>query len=138
MTKDPSFILTGLDTNILLRAYAPSEHPQKAAAREHLEKLTPDAPGFISQLTLSEFYWTLKSAYNVPKRQRLQLIHELIMAPAFEFEDGESIMHALERAEAGADLPDAMIAVTHELFGAAETLTFDGKAASRLSWTLVG
>ena len=49
----------------------------------------------------------------------------------------ESVILALDRAATGADFPDALIAVTHELFGTETTVTFDKRAAKRLGWRLL-
>lgn len=129
--------LTGLDTNVLVRAFAPVEHEHKAAARDLLRSLEPQAPGFISQIVLSEFHWVMTRSYGIAVSDCLDLIAMLLKNPAYEFEDGESVEYALDLAYAGADFPDSLTAQTHRLFGASRTLTFDIRAAKKLDWSLL-
>lgn len=130
--------LIGIDTNILLRAYSPEDHKFKRPAREFLAALKPQAPGFIAQMVLFEFFFTLHRSYKVPRMHCLDLIHQLLRNPRLEFEDGESVEYALDAAYAGADFQDALIAQTHRLFGAERTVTFDKSAAEKLGWELLG
>lgn len=129
--------LVGLDSNVLLAAFSPGDHPHREPARALLHSLTPEQPGFITQVSLSELFFTLRRSYKVPNTEVLALIETLIKTPSVEFEDGESVIYALDRAHAGADFPDALIAVTHELFGTTETVTFDRGAAKKLGWSLL-
>lgn len=129
--------MIGIDTNVLLRAYAPESHPHRKAAQAFLTSLTPENVGFISQLTLAEFYWSLRRSHKLPTHRCLALVNALLQIPVLEFEDDESIVYALDRAEDGADFPDALIAQTCRLFGARESVTFDRRAARKLGWELL-
>lgn len=129
--------LTGLDTNILLRAFAPEGDPQEPLARDLLQQLTPERPGFITQATLIELYWTLRRRYRVSKPECLALIRQLTRIPSIEFDDGEGVSRALALAEEGADFPDALIHTTFEQFQCDEAVTFDCKASARFGWRLL-
>lgn len=130
--------MTGLDTNILLRAFVSDGDPHESAAIDLLRNLSRERPGFIAQATLVEFYWTLRRAYRIPKAECLRIIHRLTASPVLEFDDGERVMRALILAEEGADFPDALIHTTFEQFQCGEAATFDRKAALRFGWRLVG
>ncbi|WP_120004507.1 PIN domain-containing protein [Nesterenkonia muleiensis] len=130
--------LFGLDTSVLLRAYAPEHHKYKQTARAFLQSLELHSPGFITQVTLFEFFFTMHRSYKISRKQCLDLINELLKNPALEFEDGESVEYALEQAYAGADFQDALISQTHRLFGAQRTATFDQSAAEKLGWVFLG
>lgn len=130
-------VLVGVDTNVLLRAYAPEKHPHRDIAHGFLQSLTPQRRGFVAQLTLAEFYWSLRRFYNLPARRCDALVIALLRIPVLEFEDAESIVYALDQAEDGTDFADALIAQTHRLFGAESTVTFDKRAAKKLGWELL-
>ena len=68
----------------------------------------------------------------------LAVLRGLVESQTLEFEDGESVIWALALAAEGADLSDALIQGSMELFGVAETVTFDRDASRRLGWHLLG
>lgn len=130
--------LTGIDANVVLRAVLVDDPVQSPAAEAFFRSLTPESPGFITQVTLVEVYWVLSRAVGMPRQQCLAVLHSLIYTEVLEFDDGESVVRALALAEAGADFADALIEGTMGLFGATETVTFDRHAAERLGWQLLG
>jgi predicted nucleic-acid-binding protein len=129
----------GIDTNVLVRAFAEKEDAEAAAAaREFLLGLTPDDPGFITQITMAELYWVLSRSYGYSRRDCLAVIRGLLETESMEFDDGEGMVRALSLAEDGADFADALIQGALALFGVAETVTFDRAAAEKLGWRLLG
>jgi predicted nucleic-acid-binding protein len=129
----------GVDTNVLVRAFAGKEDAQAAAAaREFLLGLTPDEPGFITQITMAELYWALSRSYRYSHGDCLAVIRGLLETESMEFDDGEGMVRALTLAEDGADFADALIHGAMEPFGVAETVTFDRAAAEKLGWRLLG
>lgn len=130
--------MTGLDTNVLVRFLVRDDEAQFAAADQVMQGLTPAAPGFITQVTLVEFYWVLTRAYGYPRATCLAAIGQLVATRSLEFEDGEGVVRALTLAEEGADFADALIQSSMELFGVNTTVTFDRRAARALGWTLLG
>lgn len=129
--------LIGIDTNVLLRYLTRDDEAQHAAAETVLLALTPESPGFITQVTLAELYWTLARGFRYSKQQRLGIIRRLLWSESLEFDDGEGVVRALHLAEDGADFADALIQGTMEQFGATETVTFDRGAAEKLGWRLL-
>lgn len=130
--------LVGIDTNVLLRYLTRDDEDQHAAAEEVLLTLTVESPGFITQVTLAELYWTLSRGYKYSKQKCLGVIRGLVWSDTLEFDDSEGVVRALHLAEEGADFADALIQVTMEQFGATETVTFDRAASERLGWQLLG
>jgi predicted nucleic-acid-binding protein len=130
--------MIGVDTNILIRAIAEREDLQTAElARDFLRSLTPEDPGFITQVTMAEFWWVLARSYRVPREECLEIVRGLIETESLEFDDAEGLVRALTLAEGGADFPDALIQGAMELFGVAETATLDRAASERLGWRLL-
>lgn len=130
--------LVGIDTNVLLRYLLKDDPDQYAAAAGFLDSLTPEAPGFITQVSLAEVYWVLRRGKRMSRDTCLAVIRALVETEVLEFDDGESVVRALTLAEDGADFADALIEGTMELFGATETVTFDRSAADRLGWRVLG
>jgi predicted nucleic-acid-binding protein len=128
----------GIDTNVLVRAFAEKRDAEAAtAAREFLLGLTPDDPGFIAQVTMAELYWVLFRTYGYSRRDCLAVVRGLLETESMEFDDGEGVVRALTLAEDGADFADALIQGAMELFGVSETVTFDRAAARKLGWRLL-
>lgn len=80
----------------------------------------------------------LRKSYAVDRESILAVIRGLVETPAFEFEDGESVVRALALAAEGADFADALIQGSAELSGIPETVTLDSDASRRLGWRLLG
>lgn len=129
--------MTGLDTNVLLRAFVSNNDPHEPLAIAMLRSLSRDQPGFIAHTTLVEFYWSLRRGYRIPKPECLRIIRRLASSPVIEFDEGEGVARALILAEEGADFPDALIHTTFEQFQCDEAVTFDQKAADRFGWRLL-
>lgn len=130
--------MIGIDTNVLLRALVDIDHPHHPPARDLLDSLTEQSPGFITEVTLAEFYWVARKSLGLDRESTLNVIAALVRTPSLEFDDGEGVVRALTLAEMGADFPDALIQGAMELFGVTETVTFDKDAAKRLGWRYLG
>lgn len=126
--------LTGIDTNVLLRALVEDDPVQTPLAQDFLRGLNSTSAGFIAHITLVELSWTLRRTYRMTDTEVLAIIRSLIETESLEFEDGESVVRALALAEEGADFADALIQASGELFGTTGTVTFDRHAAARLGW----
>lgn len=129
--------MTGVDTNIILRAVLQDHEVQTAIAQRTLSGFSREAPGFISIVTLAEVYWMLARGRHFEKRACLAVIRRLVESETLEFDDGEGVVRAIHLAEDGADFADALIQSTMEQFGATETVTFDRSASERLGWRLL-
>lgn len=134
----PKHALTGIDTNVLLRALLQDDPAQGAIAAQVLRNLDKESRGFITQVTLVETYWVLSRAKKLPRSVCLAVIRRLVETEYLEFDDGEGVVRALTLADEGADFADALIQGTMELFGVDTTVTFDRAAAQLLGWQLLG
>ena len=126
--------MIGLDTNVLLRWIVRDEPAQAALADEVVASLTPERPGFVTQVSVLELFWVLRTTYRYPRERCLDVLEMLLRAEELEFDDGESVWEAVVHARRGADLPDGLIAETLRLYGAGESVTFDREAADRFGW----
>jgi predicted nucleic-acid-binding protein len=127
----------GLDTNVVLRWVLDDTPGQTAAANALMSTLTPAQPGFITQVTVLELAWVLRSGYGFTQADILQVLERLLRSEALEFDDEESIWEAVMQVRVGADLNDALIAETFRLYGLDEAVTFDRDAARRFGWRLL-
>ncbi len=131
--------MIAIDTNVLVRHLTEDDPAQTAVARRFLARLSPDEPGFVSIVVLAELYWVLRRGRSKLSADRALSALEIILdTPELEVEDEESVSRSLERARAGADFADALIADAAELYGCSETVTFDRGAATSLGWRLLG
>lgn len=129
--------MTGVDTNVILRAVLQDHEVQTPIAQQTLSGFSRESPGFISMVTLAEVYWMLARGRRFEKRACLAVIRRLVETETLEFDDGEGIVRALHLAEDGADFADALVQATMDQFGATETVTFDRGAAEKLGWRLL-
>lgn len=127
-----------LDTNVLLRFFARDDERQTALASDMMASLTRKSPGFVSQPVFLEVYWSLTGAMGFTKRQALDVLWVLVQSDEIEFDDGECVVEALDAAEEGADLADALIQANGRQFQVEETVTFDRQAAKQFGWRLLG
>lgn len=130
--------LIGIDTNVIVRYLIRDDEEQYAAAAALMESLTETTPGFLTSVTMAEIYWVLQRTYKIPRAVALSRIRQLLEVGVLEFDDGEGIVQALELAEEGADLADALMQTTFQQFGATAAVTFDKDASRRLGWRLLG
>ena len=131
--------MIGLDTNVLVRYIAQDEPAQAAAATRLIESFTPQAPGFVSTVTLIETVWVLSAAYGTPKTRITAIIEGLLRARELVVEAAD--IHYLALAdfqEAAVDYADAVIARTGSRAGCEHTVTFDRRAAAGLMKLLEG
>jgi len=129
--------MIALDTNILVGWFAEDDEAQTAQVDRLIDELSPNNPGFINLVVIAELFWVLRRALRLPADQIHDVIDSLLASSDIEVEDEETVDLALQAARDGADFSDALIAVTSELYGCAETVTFDRKAARRFGWRLL-
>lgn len=127
----------GLDTNVLLRMIFADDPDQTRRAADFVRgRSEPDA-FLASSVVLAEVYWTLRtrkeSDSDIARRLR-----ELVDDPSIVLSDAYAVRLALADYEAGlGDFSDRLIARINEAHGAAQTFTFDRKAARHPPLALV-
>lgn len=130
--------LIALDTNVILRYLVQDDEIQSPTADAFFDELSTERPGFISLVVVAELAWVLRRSYGLSRDRMLDLIDQLLASAGLEFEEGETVWRAVLQARGGADLADALIADTAEVFGCEEVVTFDRQAAERLGMRLLG
>ncbi len=132
--------MIGLDTNVLARYVVRDEPRQTAAATRLIESAcTPESPGLVSLIVLSELVWVLGQGYRYRRSQIAAVLRKMLSADDLRVERSEVAWQALNLYEDGsADYADYLIG----LIGRAEkvdvTFTFDRRAASSPLFRLVG
>ena len=121
--------MIGLDTNVLLR-YLVRDDPQQALAATRIIEVecTPEVPGFIDQIALCEFVWTLGSVYRYHRSHIGKLLGGLLRTDRIRLEEQQEVASALADYIAGHDFADALIARRNMRLGCIKTVTFDRRA----------
>ena len=130
--------MIGLDTNVIVRYLVQDDPVQaKIATRIFEKRLSAEARGFVSAVTLCEVVWVLKRGYKRPKTELCAVIRALLEAGELEIEHRDLVWRALSAYQSGAvDFSDYLIGERALLAGAKTTLTFDGAAATSNLFTL--
>jgi predicted nucleic-acid-binding protein len=128
----------GLDTNVLVRYVMQDDPKQSPKASRLIESLTPDAPGFVSLVALSELAWVLTACYDLTREQVAQALEALLRAKEIVLDRAEQVSQALRTFRASsADLADCLIERTAAAAGCEKTMTFDTGAAKGAGMTLI-
>jgi predicted nucleic-acid-binding protein len=123
-------MMTGLDTNILVRFFAKDDLEQSGRARELLRTFTPQSPGFISMVSLIELFWVLRSQYRQSKAELIECLERVLDTPELIAENHSAATQALHRFASGkADFADCLIERLGHAAGCKETVTFDVSAS---------
>lgn len=123
---------SGVDTNVLLRLFVDDDSMQTAVARAFFQSRSLQSPVYVSWIVLVELVWTLRSRYGYAMPDILDVVAGLCQRPDVRVDRLDLILGAVERAQAGAGFPDALIALGNEAAGCDRTLTFDRDACRRL------
>jgi predicted nucleic-acid-binding protein len=119
----------GIDTNILLRYLAQDDPVQSEKATRFLNSLTPESPGFISLITLSEFYWVLDHSFKLSRSEIQKILEELVATQSLIFEQPKIVEEALAGYASGqADFDDYLIVICAQRAGCEYIVTFDRDA----------
>ncbi len=121
--------MIAVDTNVLVRYIVQDDKTQAHKANRLIESLTPDDPGFIGTLVLCELNWVLKAVYKIPKPARLSTLENILSVSAFEIENIDLCIKALQAYKTGkADFSDYLIRETAVRAGCVSVVTFDKNA----------
>ena len=130
--------MVGLDTNVLVRYIMQDDPRQSALATRLVESLSPDAPGFVSLVSIVELGWVLTSAYDLDRAQLVQAIEALLRTKEIVVDRAETVWKAIRVYQrANADFADCLIERTASAAGCERTMTFDRGAAKGCGMTLV-
>jgi len=119
-----------LDTNVLLRFLVQDDPEQARLSAEVIDRLSDDAPGFVSCEVLVELVWVLERAYRLGRAEIAGALDGLLAATELQIEGADEVGPALELyRNDGFGFADLMIAAAARRAGATELVTFDRKAA---------
>ncbi len=131
--------MIGLDTNVLVRYFTQDDAEQSLRAERLIESMCrPDAPGYVSVVTVCELAWVLSSGYGYAKTDIVRLVRAMLEAPALKLEHADRIWEALRRYEHGkASFADYLIGGACREADAIPVYTFDRRAAADALFTSV-
>ena len=123
--------MIGLDTNILVRLLVTDDPNQTAQARRFIEnRCTPNSPGFINCVVLTELMWVLGKVYDYRRAEIAAAIESLLAGGDRVVEYHDDVRAALaEYKSGGVDFTDAIICRINRARGCEATATFDRRAA---------
>lgn len=123
-------MITGLDTNVIVRFLMKDDAEQAAIATKAFAEFTTDAPGFVCREVLVELVWVLQKIYRLPRTDIADAIEGLLSAREIVVESADQVAVAVDRLrKGGAGFADQMIALAGQGAGCQATVTFDRKAA---------
>ena len=132
-------MMTGLDTNVIVRFLMKDDAEQAALANTVLAKLTETEPGFVCREVLVELVWVLQKIYRLPRTDIADAIEGLLGAREIVVETADHVAVAVDRLrKGGSGFADQMIALAGQGAGCGKTVTFDRKAAGLPGMSLLG
>ena len=96
--------MLAVDTNLVVR-YLTGDHPQQSA---RAKALINGQPVFIALTVILETEWVLRSTYKSPKADIIRRLRAFAGLPTVTTEGGMVLAAALDLAEKGVDLADAL------------------------------
>ena len=124
----------------MVRYLTQDDPVQAAVASEFIEQqLAISNPGIISHIVLCEITWVLSRAYHYSREQIAEVINAILTCQEFQVEAADlAILAWQDYLQGNADFSDYLLARTHQYLGASHTVTFDRKAASTVTFKLLG
>jgi predicted nucleic-acid-binding protein len=130
--------MIGIDTNILARFLAQDDVEQSRRSDSLLQTFSPQAPGFVSLVSLIELTWVMRSRYHVSKSELIQSLERLLDSPELVIESQRAVAEAIKRFSAAkTDFADCLIERSGHLAGCQHTATFDANAAKTAGMKLL-
>ena len=121
--------MIGLDTNVIVRVLLNDDEVQSARARDVLNGLREDRPGYVSVATFLELEWVLRSTGDMPRERVADALQSLLETTALRVQHMTQVALAVRAYRGGADFADALIAGLCDMAGCERIVTFDRKAA---------
>ena len=122
-------MMTGLDTNVLIRYLTRDDEGQYRATMKLLTRKA--ARFFIADLVLVETDWILSKFYNWTREEIADAFARLLQVHNLQFEDEDRIRHSRGAVRRGADLSDELLIAMSRIQGCLEFATFDTAVAKR-------
>lgn len=120
--------MKGLDTSILIRYLVQDDPSQFLRASKIIEKLTEQAPGFVSVVVIAEVAWVLRSRYKAKPLEIADAIERILSIDTLIVQNEQQVYQAVVAVKAGeGTLADALICALGSSAGCLSTLTFDDR-----------
>jgi len=121
--------MIGLDTNVLLRFIAKDDWAQTRRVRKIIEAYRGKQKSvYISDISLCETVWTLKSAYKYSKIELIAVLENLSDMEELSFSDLTLFKQATELYKNGkADFADYFLALKNKQVGCEFAYSFDNQ-----------
>ena len=123
--------MKALDTNVLVRFLVKDDEPQAKKVYTLFKQAETDKNYFfVPLLVVLETIWVLDSVYEIPRKEILDAINEILLMPILKFEAQPTIQRFIFLArENKIDLSDILIACAAKISGCEKILTFDKRAS---------
>lgn len=122
--------MTGLDTNVLVRFFIKDDPRQSQTAKELIDSLTTEEPGWVAITSVVELVWVITRQWHGSRKEVTALLGHLLTRDDIVIENALLVERALQRCRNGnADFADCLISVSAQAAGCSRTVTFDRKAA---------
>ncbi|KVF64795.1 MULTISPECIES: PIN domain-containing protein [Burkholderia cepacia complex] len=130
--------MIGLDTNVLVRYFAQDDEIQSKKATALMESLSPERPGYVSQVALIEVVWVLGRCYRVEREQMKDIVESMIGTKELVVESADTVRRALRVfASSKADFADCLIERSGYVAECEYTATFDVLASKVAGMQLI-
>ena len=93
--------MSALDTNVLVRYLVGDVPEQSKAARNLIDGLTSDEPGFICREVVLEVAWVLERSYRFTRNQVAQALMDLTASDSLIVENSDDVAAAAYRLSTG-------------------------------------
>ena len=122
--------MTGIDTNVLVQYFVEDDPAQSRLADSFFRSLSNAEPGWVSQSTILDFVWVMKSIRRLDRKTIAIMLGNLAMLDSIIVERVDIVDKALQRYRNGnAEFADCLIAASARAAGCSKTVTFDRIAA---------
>jgi predicted nucleic-acid-binding protein len=123
--------MKALDTNVLVRFLVKDDETQAEKVYTLFKQAETDKIYFyVPLLVVLETIWVLDSVYEIPRKEILDSINEILLMPILKFEAQTTIQRFIFLAgENKIDLSDVLIACAAKISGCERILTFDKRAS---------
>ena len=121
--------MIGLDTNILVRAFAADDPIQTELSTRLLDSSEPGAL-YVNVIVLVEFAWTMRRLFRWDEARLRVALERIAGHPALVIEKRACVLEAIAGSNSGApNFADKLIGALNREDGCETTLTFDRDAA---------
>ena len=123
--------MKAIDTNVLVRFLVKDDALQAQTIYSIFKQAEVDKEEFrVPLLVVLETLWVLESVYEIPRKEIIDAINELLLMPILKFENQSTIHGFIFSARKGnIDLSDPLIAHSAKSAGCECVLTFDKRAS---------